>query len=93
MKCACCGSDRVFQVPETAFRSFCAECDCEFDIRTTADEKRLAEALYALNRVIPSSDTIEEIPAVERMGMNKLIVARDYIWAQLQTINPTEWKD
>lgn len=37
MKCPHCGSTKIMQVPETAFESFCGECDCQFDIRTCED--------------------------------------------------------
>jgi hypothetical protein len=57
------------------------------------EEKKLADALYALNRVIPMENERENLGAIERMNMNLLIVARDLIWSQLQAINPNEWKD
>jgi hypothetical protein len=57
------------------------------------DEKQLADALYALNRLLPEEAMREHLKGVERMNINKLVVARDYIWSQLQAINPNEWKD
>jgi hypothetical protein len=59
------------------------------------DEKEylLSHALYALNALLPLEREGNTYSAVERMNLNKLEVARDYIWSQLQAINPNEWKD
>lgn len=57
------------------------------------NENKLSEALYALNRLMPTEQERETLNAIERMNIQKLVVARDFIWSQLQTINPNEWKD